>query len=1424
MNKLYLYISFLFSIGIISSLFGKNTSYMEFSFEKEETISAISIFAGNDTSICHNSYLDLTQLGAYINGDVNDGIWISYGDGTFTPGDAETVVFSQATGYTLGADDISNGSVTLILVSDDPDGFGPETEVSDFLVVTLIDQPAMACVGTISLSLDNNCTQTLVPQMLLTNPVEPYSYYSITSYDESGNLIPNNILTGDLIGQEISFTVNHDCGDVSCSGTVSVWDNHIPNLICDDQFVVCSQSTDIDDIGLPIPSSATVVSHSGNEYIIDGFDPCSTVTLAYSESTQQNSCADDYSQVITRLWQATDESNNITYCTQSIYIERITLADVILPPSYDGINNPMLSCNQVFDTLDNGAPTPAETGFPDVGGCSDIDAFILSDVIIPDCGAGYKVLRKWYLLDNCTSENIEYNQLIKIADTLAPIIDCPNDTLKVSTSPYNCRASFEVPLLDYDDCSEAVYSISYLTNYTGDTIPINELFTTVNLVNQGDTLFTISNLPLGDTWIKYKLEDECLNRTTCFRLLQVEDNVAPYVACKSFVTVNLTEGGVARLYAPSLDNNSWDNCSDVSFGVRKMTDICGSNSDQFTDYIDFCCAEVGQQIMVSLEVTDEAGNVNYCMVEVSVLDKLPPSIYAPSDITISCQNAYVEDELSVFGEVVTSVDLIEDIIVNDALNSGVVGSDGLASDNCEVTVTEDVVFDIECEQGTIVRTFTATDGGGLQATDQQVITIVNPDPFDEDNIIWPIDKTFEGCTNLEVDTSDTPVFNNIFCGVIAATHEDQIFEVVEDACVKILRHWTVVDWCQYDENDNSGLWTHTQVIKILNHNAPEIINCADTTYCLYEEDCSNGDITISIEVEDDCTAEEDLHILWTIRNSQNQVISNGASMPAILNIATGDYSITWVVEDLCGNSTTCSYNFDVKDCKAPTPYCYGNLVTTLMNNTNSIEVWASDFNINSYDNCTAQEDLVFSFSSDTTYNHRLFDCNSIENGIAQNFELDIWVTDEFGNQDYCTVQFFVQDNQDNCDDQTTIGAIGGNIMTVGNDGIDGVQVDIECILEEYSSEVMTNSDGEFLDAELLQEVTHTVRPYKDNDYLNGVSTLDLIKIQRHILYLDRFDSPYKIIAADINGSRSINAVDIIQLRKLLLGKYNSFPQNTSWRFIASDYSFGNDEYPWYSQDSIVYNVLDQEYLTTDFIGVKIGDVNSFYTNFIENKSETRNSYDILQSQDILPDGTIQSQLTINTEQTINGYQLEIKFDASSFEFVGIGEGSINNNLDNYNIDNTAKGVIRLLWYESQIPIQGCVLSSLRFKAKSNSDINKFGLILNERYDNELYLDENVMSPVLIHDEVLDVETIIESVEIDIFPNPFFDNLNIDLSTQFGVFNLLKVYNTKGELLFQKNIETQSTIILEKDIFSTSGTYFIQLIGESNTVTKKVLRI
>lgn len=139
----------------------------------------------------------------------------------------------------------------------------------------------------------------------------------------------------------------------------------------------------------------------------------------------------------------------------------------------------------------------------------------------------------------------------------------------------------------------------------------------------------------------------------------------------------------------------------------------------------------------------------------------------------------------------------------------------------------------------------------------------------------------------------------------------------------------------------------------------------------------------------------------------------------------------------------------------------------------------------------------------------------------------------------------------------------------------------------------TDSTGyyEFLPISANKE--YTLVPAKTSNSVNGVSVLDIIQVRRHILGLADLDSPYKIIAADVDSNGMVTTLDIIHMQRLTLGLVEELPGVPSWQFITEDYQFQNNNMPLSENFPIAYILAETANgkFELNFIGVKSGDVN-----------------------------------------------------------------------------------------------------------------------------------------------------------------------------------------------------------------------------------------
>ncbi len=101
-------------------------------------------------------------------------------------------------------------------------------------------------------------------------------------------------------------------------------------------------------------------------------------------------------------------------------------------------------------------------------------------------------------------------------------------------------------------------------------------------------------------------------------------------------------------------------------------------------------------------------------------------------------------------------------------------------------------------------------------------------------------------------------------------------------------------------------------------------------------------------------------------------------------------------------------------------------------------------------------------------------------------------------------------------------------------------------VKQGGNTVLTANQLDFY-MEATPGLTYTVIPEKIDSLPNGLSTMDLLLIIKHILSVDTLDF-WQLLAADINNNNSISTLDLILLKKWVLGQIFIQP---SWVFYNS---------------------------------------------------------------------------------------------------------------------------------------------------------------------------------------------------------------------------------------------------------------------------------
>lgn len=139
----------------------------------------------------------------------------------------------------------------------------------------------------------------------------------------------------------------------------------------------------------------------------------------------------------------------------------------------------------------------------------------------------------------------------------------------------------------------------------------------------------------------------------------------------------------------------------------------------------------------------------------------------------------------------------------------------------------------------------------------------------------------------------------------------------------------------------------------------------------------------------------------------------------------------------------------------------------------------------------------------------------------------------------------------------------------------------------------TNAQGEY-SFSLQAGGAYNIRPLScDQNPLNGVSTYDLVLMAKHYTGLELLNSPYRIIAADIDNSNSADIQDSVVLRDLILGITTEIPGG-NFRFVLKNYVFPDPLNPFSPAFPESYSIADlqADIADVDFLAIKKGDVNS----------------------------------------------------------------------------------------------------------------------------------------------------------------------------------------------------------------------------------------
>ncbi|NUQ23104.1 MAG: HYR domain-containing protein [Saprospiraceae bacterium] len=397
----------------------------------------------------------------------------------------------------------------------------------------------------------------------------------------------------------------------------------------------------------------------------------------------------------------------------------------------------------------------------------------------------------------------------------------------------------------------------------------------------------------GDFPVILTVKDWCNNTSTCTTSVQTLEVVPPQLTCPA--NTQITCNGST---SPTLT------------GMATATDNCDPNP-----VINYTDANSGLipcngQITRIWTARDTCGNDTSCVQLITIADLAPPTIMCPPAMQLSC---------------------------NDSTLPASTGT-ATATDNCDSTPAisfSDVSSgQIPCN-AQIIRTWTATDSCGNDATCMQLITINDQQP---PTITCPPNQTvsagLSGCTAVvngikwltATDNCGTPPVTYVVSGTTAATGLNDASGLTFNAGLSTVTY-TATDACG---NPASCSFT----IMVSDNVPPNAI-------------CLPG---VGIELDTNCAAVLTPGLIdgGSFDNCQIQSISVS---PNTFN-QCGAFPVTLTVMDNSGNMSTCASSVQVTDGIPPVAVCTGIGVVVDANCQGAVT--ASLLDGGSTDNCQIQ--------------------------------------------------------------------------------------------------------------------------------------------------------------------------------------------------------------------------------------------------------------------------------------------------------------------------------------------------------------------------------------------------------------------------------------------------------------------------------------
>ena len=292
---------------------------------------------------------------------------------------------------------------------------------------------------------------------------------------------------------------------------------------------------------------------------------------------------------------------------------------------------------------------------------------------------------------------------------------------------------------------------------------------------------------------------------------------------------------------------------------------------------------------------------------------------------------------------------------------------------------------------------------------------------------------------------------------------------------------------------------------------------------------------------------------------------------------------------------------------------------------------------------------------------------------------------------------------------------------------------------------------------------------------------------------------------------------------------SEFASNSSWRFVEAAYEFPNPQDPWMEVFPEVINInnLSEDMMESDFVAVKIGDVNgSALVNSLMREDRTMSgTFELSVDEQILRAGeTYEVAITTDELSSVEGYQFTLDLDPALVSVTNIDFGLLQ--AENVGLTRIEEGVITVSWNAPNGAVTaGEELITISLTASADANLSE-AMHVSSRYTKaEAYAVTGGMEEVVIRYSTGEIS----GVQYELYqnvPNPFVTTTMIGFYLPQAGEASLTIRDAKGQLI--RAIEGNyargyNNVTIERDDLPTGVLYYTLESGDY-TATRRMIII